>query len=569
MVGPPRLATGRATDHPGPAPPRQLAARLPRWALPQLQGLAVAALAVLAVGVRHPGHLFTHPFWLDESWVADSTRAPWGQLRLVTSPTPIGWTVLLRAVPRWGDAERYRLLPLAFAVAAVVPAWCLGRQLVNPPPAGGAHAPQPEPGRNRQRLRWAGWLAPPLAGVAAALAPTAVGFPYLKQYTAEAFVSLLLVALLAWVERGWSLRRLAVLAAVAAVSFLVANTAPLITAAMFGGLVLAALVRRAWSRLGWLLAAGAGVGVVDGVLYRAFVATGNGAAVERYWARWYIPSTDWQRAIDVTVARTVVALERLALGPWPVALALILAGMVALWRAGMPAAALVVPIAFVEMIMAGLARRYPYFEGRTSMFLTVLVTVVAAIGLAAVAGLLLRWRWTAALSLAMLIGIGAVFLPAARQAARRPLLSENTRAQVELLRNLRRPGDVVVVGSLAAYQFAYYWPQQPTFTPAPPSTTIRFQITYPSDPTLVVAKERNLGSVRAVMDRLPPGTRRVWILLVHEGYLPNWVGQVKRHGGRLLAVPADPCAAFSPFELARAGLPSGPCPLLVRFNGPA
>jgi hypothetical protein len=569
VVGPPRLVAEKATDHPGSAPHRQIASRLPRWALPQIQVLAVAALAVLAVGVRQPGHLFTHPFWLDESWVADSTRAPWGQLRLVTSSTPIGWTVLLRAVPRWGDAERYRLLPLAFAVACVVPAWCLGRQLMNPPQAGGAHEPQPEPGRNGQRLPRAGWLAPPLAGLAAALAPTAVGFPYLKQYTAEAFVSLLLVALLAWVERGWSLRRLAILAAVAAASFLVANTAPLITAAMFGGLVLAVLVRRAWSRLGWLMAAGVGVGVVDGVLYRAFVATGNGSAMERYWARWYIPSTDWQSAIDFAAPRTVVALERIELGPWPVALALILAGIIALWRAGMPAAALVVPIAFVEMIVAGLARQYPYFEGRTSMFMTVLVTVVAAIGLAAVAGLLLRWRWTAALSVAVLIGIGAVFLPAARQAARRPLLSENTRAQVELLRNLRRPGDVVVVGSLAAYQFAYYWPQQPTFKPAPPSTTIRFQITYPGDPTLVVVKERSLGSVREAMDRLPPGTRRVWILLLHEGYLPNWAGQVKRHGGRLLAVPADPCAAFSPVELARAGLPSGPCPLLARFNGPA
>jgi hypothetical protein len=53
--------------------------------------------------------------------------------------------------------------------------------------------------------------------------------------------------------------------------------------------------------------------------------------------------------------------------------------------------------------------------------------------------------------------------------------------------------------------------------PAPPSTTIRFQITYPGDPTLVVVKERSLGSVREAMDRLPPGTRRVWILLLHEG----------------------------------------------------
>jgi hypothetical protein len=532
------------------------------------QVLAVAALAALAIGLRRPGHLFTHPFWLDESWVADSTRAPWGQLRLVTSSTPIGWTVLLRAVPRWGDAERYRLLPLAFASACVVPAWYLGRQLRNAPPAGGAREPEPE--RTGQQLPWVGWLAPPLAGLAAGLAPTALDSPYLKQYTAEAFVSLLLVALLAWVERGWSPRRLAILVAVAVLSFLVANTAPLIAAAMLGGLVLSVLIRRAWIRMAWLAAAGAVVGAADAVLYRTFVAASNSPAMQRYWEPWYIPSTDWHGAVRFAATRTATALASIGLGPWPVALALILAGIIALWRAGRPAAALVLPITFGEMIVAGLTRHYPYLDERTGIFLTVLATVVAVIGLASVAGLLLRWRWTAALSLAALIGIGALFLPAATRAARHPMMFENTRDQIELLRNLRQPGDVVVLGSQAVYEFAYYSAQQPTFKPGPRWSTLVFQIVYPGDPNLLVAKERTPEAVREVMERLPSGTRRVWILLLHEHYLiPDWVRQAKKHGGHLLAAPADSCAAFSPAELARAGLSRGGCPLLVQFNGPA
>jgi hypothetical protein len=401
--------------------------------------------------------------------------------------------------------------------------------------------------------------------LAAALAPGVLRYPYLKQYTAEAFVSLLLVALLAWVEREWSLRRLAILVAAATVSFLVANTAPLITAAMFGGLMLTVLVRRAWSRLGWLAAAGAGVAAVDGVLYRTLVATSNGPPMHRYWERWYIPSTDWHHTVHFTATRTVTALERIQLGPWPVALALILAGIVALWRVGMPAAALVVPITFLELIGAGLARQYPYLVDRTSMFLTVLATVVAAIGLAAVAGFFLRWRWTVPLGLAALVGIGAVFLPAARQAGTHPMVDENTRAQIDLLRNLRRPGDVVLLGSLAAYQFAYYSEEQPTFEPAPASSTVRFQVAYPGNPALLVASGRSFGSVREALDRLPPGTRRAWILLLHEAPTP-WVSQVEKQGGRLLAAPTNPCAAFSPAELARAGLLRGPCPLLVRFN---
>jgi len=61
--------------------------------------------------------------------VADSVRAPLGQLRLLTSSTPIGWTLLLRLIPEVGPPERIRLLPLAFAVMGVVAAYLLARQL--------------------------------------------------------------------------------------------------------------------------------------------------------------------------------------------------------------------------------------------------------------------------------------------------------------------------------------------------------------------------------------------------------------------------------------------------------
>ena len=91
--------------------------------------VAVAALGCLAVLLRRPGYLLSHSFWLDEAWVVDSVRAPFAQLGLMTSSTPIGWTVLLRLVPRIDSPERSRLLPLAFAVAAVAPAWLLGRRL--------------------------------------------------------------------------------------------------------------------------------------------------------------------------------------------------------------------------------------------------------------------------------------------------------------------------------------------------------------------------------------------------------------------------------------------------------
>jgi len=72
------------------------------------------------------------------------------------------------------------------------------------------------------------------------------------------------------------------------------------------------------------------------------------------------------------------------------------------------------------------------------------------------------------------------------------------------------------------------------------------------------------------MDRLPPGTARVWIILLHEDNLiSEWVSNAEKHGGRLLAAPGRSCTAFSPAERARARLFRGPCPLLVRFDQPA
>jgi hypothetical protein len=112
---------------------------------------AVLALTVIAVYARRPGYLLSHPFWFDEGWVADSVRAPLGQLRMVTSSTPIGWTLLLRGP----TARRARTLPA---------------------PASGLR-------RCRHGARLAAWaaawpsrrlVAAPLAGLAAALGPAAL-----------------------------------------------------------------------------------------------------------------------------------------------------------------------------------------------------------------------------------------------------------------------------------------------------------------------------------------------------------------------------------------------------------
>ncbi len=149
------------------------------WEIP-----LVAALAGLVFVVHDVPWLLDQPFWHDESWVAVSTRMPLGEVTQSTYTTPIGFTLLLRAVV-WGGEQRYRLLPLVFSSASVVAAYCLARLMV---------------WRDRRQAILAGVLA----GLAALLVPSALYRNDLKQYTAEAFTALAVLALTANVERRWS-----------------------------------------------------------------------------------------------------------------------------------------------------------------------------------------------------------------------------------------------------------------------------------------------------------------------------------------------------------------------------
>src|SRR4029450_14022484 len=91
------------------------AAPRPRGRRLAVQGLVALGLTVLAVAIRDPRYLLTRSFWLDEGWVVDSVRAPLHQLELLTSSTPIGWTLLLRLGPPARGPEHYTLLPRGFA----------------------------------------------------------------------------------------------------------------------------------------------------------------------------------------------------------------------------------------------------------------------------------------------------------------------------------------------------------------------------------------------------------------------------------------------------------------------
>jgi hypothetical protein len=499
--------------------------------------LAVAALLLLALVARRPGYILAESFWVDEGWVADSVRAPLEQVPLLTSSTPIGWTLLLRVVPPVGGPQYLRLLPLAFAVASVLPAWWLGRRV------GGA-------------LGRAAPLYAVAAGLAAAIVPAGLARNELKQYTADACLTLVLVLAAVRVEATWARGRLegppnvhgapagpdqpahpdrtrrryvpgplATLAGACILAFPFSNVAPLVAAGLLAGLAVATAARRAWRRLAELAVATAAVGLAQIALYAAVVSAGDNAAIRAYWSRWYVPIDQGLGAAGSFAAdRFGRALESLGLGPWPVSATLIGLGLVALVRAGLGGVALAPPLIAAGLVVAGALHRYPLLDRRTSLFATTLWMVLAGLGLAWLVVQLTRWRPAVVLAVALVVAVAAVLVPAATRSAASPLPAEDFRTVVGHVLARRQPGDAVIASSLDGYPFAWYWPDQPSFVLTRAPTAVRFQVEYPLG-GVIVARWSDAASVDDALGQVRVGTRRVWLVVVHTtaGERTRWL----------------------------------------------
>jgi hypothetical protein len=487
-------------------PPRPRAGRL------AAQGLVTLGLVVLAVAIRDPRYLLTRSFWLDEGWVVDSVRAPLHQLELLTSSTPIGWTLLLRLVPPVGGPERYRLLPLAFAALTGLAAWRLGRVIARG--SGGSGGLKPSPPEDRDR--WA-WLYGLSCGVAGAASVAVLDHTWLKQYTAEAFVAVALALLLARVERAWSWPGLAAFAAAGVAGFLVSNTAPLVSAAGLGGLWLVTLATHRWSRLPALATTTVVLALADLVVYQALAGHGGTLALRRYWRLRYLSLDEGVgQAAHQVGQRLAAELGSLGWGPWWLALALVGVGLVTLWRAGLPALALAVPAVAAELVVLGFAGAYPFLERRTAIFFAALLTVTAAAGLATLVRVGLGRRATAPLAVAGLVVAGVLLVPGWVRAGRGDIPGEDVKAQVADVLHRGRPGDPVLVTFAASFSFAYYWPDRPTFVPKPASvpTAVGFMPTFPGRPELVLVHQPRSGRAMAEgLDRaLRLGRGRAWVV---------------------------------------------------------
>ncbi len=398
--------------------------------------VVIAAGAVIVTILVHPvSQLLGHPYWVDEAWVADLTRAPWHRMVAVGSPTPVGFIALLKLVPGSGQ-QRARLVVLGFSALGAVAAYVLARALA-----------------------WESRRIAHAAGIATAfvvmLAPVALVRNDLKQYTCDAFCALAILAIGAVTDRHeqFPLRWLVVASLIAV---LVSSTSAFVTAAMFGGLLVSAASRRRRERVREVFIAGAVTGALLWA-YLAFVVNPKlSVGLHAYWTPSYLSGSP-VHVLHAAWNRLDALAPQLAM-PAIVFVVLFLAGIYELVRLHARALAASVPALWIEMLVVGRLRKYPFLDLRTSQFLLIsslVVVAIGAVGLVRIADARLHVAGAVALAAAF----GLLFTAGSLKYVHRiGIAAEDVKAQTEYVAEHRAVGDVILVNSSGNFGFSYYWP---------------------------------------------------------------------------------------------------------------
>ncbi len=487
---------------PSAEPPASWGRHVSGWATPaRLVDAALAAtIAALTFIVHDVGYALRVPFWVDEAWVAVSTRVNLRALPHVVAVSPLGWTLLLRTMV-FGGPQRLRMLPLIFGALAVVAAYGFVRAV-----------PWPSV--------WWSRVAASLAAGAVLLTPSSLLHDDLKQYTADGFAMLASLFLLARLEAKWSKKALASVAVGQVVLFLVSLTALFVAVAAFAAILTGCMLRRQWRRAGAAtvagLASGAGLGVLFLVLYGPQIRPN----LTSYWTHFYLPvSKGIGPSLNYLHLRSGEMARYLGMGPLLLAVALVVGGMVTLILSGRPTLGCFPPLMVIEMMVLSAAKKYPLFDSRTSHFLTVMFAAYAVIGLVGLAGLLARRSVVAAL-LALTV-LSALFVVNVQGGLRsHDIPPEDVRTATRYVFTHRHPGDVVLVSASASEGFSYYWPVGRPVWHRDPAVATNFQTTFPDQPGIIVAADRSPGGIQdatvaAVRQARRHSGARIWLVRMH------------------------------------------------------
>lgn len=478
-----------------------------RKSLPLLDPVIALLAGALVLIAHNVGYIFRTPYWLDESWVAVSTKMPLSDLRHAIGPSPAIWAFLLRAVPGAG-AERQRIVPLLFAWATVSAAYFLLRAL----------------GRSPVEALFFG-AAPAL------LCPAMLVRDDLKQYTADAFVLVLMMLLVTRLDTEWSHRRLMVFAVVAAISPGISSAAYFVTTASVAAVMVSVLVSRQWRQfrdLGFAL----GVVVVGyAVWLGVFVLPSTNTALTNYWNAYYPARSLGALHLYFSQHAPAIAGQTGFHSPW-VVFFLVIAGVVTMLASGQTATALVLPIAFLGALLGGLLRIAPFLDSRTSTWLSVGCDVVMAIGVLGIARLVARGVPLVGPPIAVLGALVSVlaFAHHVRPGIHRVGLIpyEDSKTPSRYVQGHRGPHDAVVVDNGSNYGYAYYSGLAVRPLVSSQSAT-GFYVRYPVSAHVATVSQHGAAAVEIALRQAEayvapyPGAK-VWVIRVHISAqeLPQW-----------------------------------------------
>jgi hypothetical protein len=505
---------------PGGWPARLWAAIRRRLTLEHLLALLLGLLVLVAHDVPY---ILTTSFWNDESWVAVTTKFPLSQLRAVVDSTPIGWAALLRVVTVPGT-ESARLMPLAFAGAAVVIAYWFGRQL----------------GWQQQEAAIAAGV---LAATGALLVPAMLVRNDLKQYTADACLSLLALGLTSRLEREWSRPRLVALSVAVWGGMLFSDAVAFIGAGAFAAVCLVQLARRAWRRLAESLAVGAVTAILMVVVYKAFyaAAVNAGLVYSPHFRFYYLPLRQGLHASLSFITSAFSAVHHIfGLGPVWLALPLFVAGVLTVFWLRRPATAIALAVLYPEMLAISAVHKYPFLDPRTSTFLFTVTAVTAAIGVVGVCAALrpLLKSWTGAVAVAVSLVAAASFaLHNASYVRIHSIPAEDERAQTLYVADHARADDVILVNLSSNWGFAYYWPYGQPARRKDPYVAQDYEAYFPGQPRVVVAFNRSSSAVAAALSQAVAQSRQrscspIWLIRTHVSAAEDaaWSAALQKEG---------------------------------------
>lgn len=369
------------------------------------------------------------PLWLDEQMIAvnlrdNGFRELTGSL-LHHQSAPLGWLCAQRAVVlALGTDERVlRLLPLSFGVATLAVVWLVAR-------------------------RWLGPAGAVTAGLLFALAPALVRYAAeLKQYSADAFCALALLALAAWALENP--RRMPQWWIAAAAGSWLSMDAILLTPGLAAVLVGAVLRRQGWRAalraslfgLVWLAAAA--------LHYLVALRYTTGEPHLRPWwqARGGFPDGDLWAWLAGRPAGLGVDPLRLPPGPVTTGFWLLVLTGVAVLLYRRTAFGLLLAAPLVTAVVLGATHAVP-LASRLAIWLLPALFLAAAVAVEAIAAPRGRARIPATAAL-LVVTVGAwfAFTPQIRYAMRPTPTVDGVddRAAMAWLKNNHRPGDLILV----------------------------------------------------------------------------------------------------------------------------